>query len=228
MNKADTTLEILTLGRFSISVDGKPVATDWPDETVKVLFCSLLSPLDLYFTWDRICRSMWGVPVTQNSKHRLEEIFIRPLKSFLIKELGFNPLIAGQEGIRINQQRIHVDALEFHSTVVEGLRLLSLGNRAAALDKFSRADSLYAGSYLPGIPGKIIENARNELESIYHTAVMDAIPHERNSGFSDSNNRSLPRQFDSSLKTGSNVSSNPPQETALRSGQEGVAHIQDN
>jgi hypothetical protein len=189
MNKADTTLEILTLGRFSISVDGKPVATDWPDETVKVFFCSLLSPLDLYITWDRICRSMWGIPVTQTNRHRLEKIFIRPLKSFLIKELGFNPLIAGHEGIRINQQRIYVDAHEFHSTVVEGLCLLSLGNNAAALDKFSRADSLYAGSYLPGIQGKIIENARNELESLYRNAVMDAIPHVQNSGFSICNKK---------------------------------------
>jgi hypothetical protein len=179
MNKHDDTLEILTLGRFSISIDGKTVATDWPNETIKVFFCSLLSPLDLYFTWDRICRSMLGVPVTQTNWRRLEEILIRPLKCFLIKELGFNPLITGHEGIRIDQKRIYVDALEFRSTVIEGLTLLSLGNPAAALDKFSRADSLYVGSYLSGIPGKIIENTRNELESIYHTAVKDAIPHKK-------------------------------------------------
>jgi hypothetical protein len=187
MNRTDTTLKILTLGRFSISINGKPVATDWPDETVKVFFCSLLSPLDLYFTWDRICRSMLGAPVTQTNMRRLGEIFIRPLKSFLLKELGFNPLITEQEGIRINRKRIYVDAQEFHSTVIEGLSLLSLGNRTAALNKFSRADSLYTGSYLPGIPGKIIENTRNELESIYHATVMDVILHERNSDFSDRN-----------------------------------------
>jgi hypothetical protein len=187
MNKHDDTLEILTLGRFSISIDGKTVATDWPNETVKVFFCSLLSPLDLYFTWDRICRSTLGVPVTQTNWRRLEEILIRPLKSFLIKELGFNPIITGQKGIIINLQRIHVDAHEFHSTVIEGLTLLSLGSHAAALDKFSRADSLYAGSYLPDIQGKIINNTRKELESIYHTAVMDAISHERSSDFSDCN-----------------------------------------
>jgi len=44
MSIPDTTLEIQTLGRFSISAEGKPVATDWPDEMAKVLFCSLLSP----------------------------------------------------------------------------------------------------------------------------------------------------------------------------------------
>lgn len=175
MNTPNTTLEIRTLGSFSISADGEPVATDWPDETVKVLFCSLLSPLDLYFTWDRICRSMFGVPATRTSRSRLEDICIRPLNSFLIKELGFNPLIAGPEGIKIDLQGIHVDAHEFYSTVLEGLRLLSLTNNAAALEKFSRANSLYAGIYLPGIPGKIIDNTRNDLESLYQTAVKEGI-----------------------------------------------------
>jgi len=164
-----TTPKILTLGHFSISVDEKPVATDWPDEMVKLLFCSLLSPLDLSFTWDRICRSMWGIPATRNSRGRLEEIFYGPLDSFLIRELGFNPLIAGAEGIKMDHQHVQVDATEFHDTVVEGLRLLSLSNHAAALEKFSRANLLYTGSFLPGIPGKIIENTRHDLESLYRT-----------------------------------------------------------
>ncbi len=175
MNTHETTLEIETLGRFGISIDGKPVATEWPYEPVKVLFCSLLSPLDLYFSWDRICRSMLGVPVTRSSKHQLEETVIRPLAGFLITEIGFNPLVTGPEGMRIDQQRIHVDATEFYSTVLEGLRQLSLSNRAAAYEKFTRANMLYAGSYLPGIPGKIIANTRIDLENLYQSAVMDGV-----------------------------------------------------
>ena len=170
-------LEIQTLGRFSISNDGKLVATDWPDETVKVLFCSLLSPLDLFFTWDRICRSLWREPATRTSRRRLEVLIIRPLNSYLTNELGFNPLITGNEGIRIDKQSIHVDALEFHKTAVEGLRLLSLGNHAAALEKLNKANKLYVGSYLPGIPGKIIENTRNDLESFYRIAVLEGVRH---------------------------------------------------
>lgn len=175
MNKHESALEILTLGRFSVSFDGKPVATEWPNEAVKVFFCSLLSPLDLYFAWDRICRSMWGEPVTRNNRRRLDETIIRPLNSFLVKDLGFNPVITGVEGVRIDLEGIHLDAHEFYSTVIEGLRLSSLFNHAAALVKFSRANSLYAGSYLPGIPGKIIESTRNELEALYRTAVMDGV-----------------------------------------------------
>lgn len=176
MDKPDITLEIRTLGHFDIFADGKPVAAEWPDETVKAFFCSLLSPLDLYFTWDRISRSILNVPATQTSRRQLEVDCVRPLKSFLSKELGFNPLITNSEGIRIDRQHIHVDALEFYSTVIEGLRLMSLTNRDAALDKFSRASSLYVGSYLPGIPGKIIENTRKELTSLYLTVIKDATP----------------------------------------------------
>jgi hypothetical protein len=182
MDTPDTTLEIKTLGRFSISVTGKAIATEWPDETMKILFCSLLSPLDLYFTWDRVCRSMWGVPATPASRRLLEETFTRPLSSHLIRELGFNPLIAGKDGMRIAQKRIHLDATEFHGDVVEGVRLLSLGNRTAAHEKFKGAVSLYSGSYLPGIEGKIITSTRNELESLYQIALMNSVPAAINSG----------------------------------------------
>jgi hypothetical protein len=195
MNISDTTLEIRTLGGFSISIAGKPVATDWPDKSMKLLFCSLLSPLDVSFTWDRICRSKWGVPATRTRRSQLEEIIIRPLISFLVKELGFNPLITGHEGIRIDQQRIHIDALEFHNTVVEGLRLLSFGNHAAALKKMNRAASLYTGSYLPGMRGKIITDARNDLQSLYRTAVMGVMPLTRNSGCSVRNRRAEPGMY---------------------------------
>ncbi len=169
MNIPDIIMDIQTLGRFGMFVDGKPVVTQWPNETVKVFFCSLLSPLDIYFTWDRICRSLWGVAVTPANRRRLEETCIRPLIGFLLEELGFNPILVGLDGIRIDHQRIHVDALEFHDTVIEGLRLLSLGNHAAALVQFSRANALYVGKYLPGMPGKIIESTRNELEALYRT-----------------------------------------------------------
>ena len=179
MNTTDAMPKVRTLGRFCISVSGEPVATEWPDEAMKVFFCSLLSPLDLYFTWDRICRSMWGIPATRTSRLRLEKLIIRPLHSFLVKELGFNPLISGPDGIKVDQQNIHVDAHEFYCNVLEGLRLLSVASNAEALERFSRASLLYAGSYLPGMPGKIIENARHDLESLYRSAVMEGVRRSR-------------------------------------------------
>lgn len=177
MTKPDTLLKIHTLGRFSLALDGKAIADVWPDETTRILFCSLLSPLDIYFTWDRVCRSLLGVPATPANRHHLLEHTIRPLNSFLINELGFAPVVAGKEYLRIDPLRTAVDAHEFYGSVVEGLRLTLLGNVADAYKSFNRADQLYAGSYLPGIPGKIIENCRTELESLYRTAVMEGLTH---------------------------------------------------
>jgi hypothetical protein len=169
-----TMLEIKTLGRFKISVAGQAVASDWPDETIKLLFCSLLSPLDLSFTWDRICNSMWGVPVTSTNRRQLEEILIQPLNKFLIMEFGFNPVIADAEGVSIDQQHIHVDAHEFYFTALEGLRLMFLDNHDAAMEKLNLAKLLYTGVYLPGMPGIIIKNTRYDLD-LYRAAVVDRI-----------------------------------------------------
>jgi hypothetical protein len=52
---------------------------------------------------------------------------------------------------------------------------MSLGDHDGASEKFSRANLLYAGSYLPGMPGKIIEHTRLELDSLYRTAVKDGV-----------------------------------------------------
>ena len=193
MKKTDTTFEIQTLGSFSITVLGRPVATDWPDETMRALFCSLLSPLNRYFTWDRICRSTWGVPATQTSRSRLEKILSGPLNGFLIDELGFNPLITGPEGIKIDYQHIQVDAFEFHSTAVEGLKLLSRGDQSAAFEKLSKAKSLYKGSYLPDIKSQIIANTRSGLDSLYRSAVIEAMPLTRNFRCSARNRSAEPR-----------------------------------
>jgi DNA-binding SARP family transcriptional activator len=184
VKKPDTTFEIQTLGSFSITVLGKPVATDWPDETMRALFCSLFSPLNRYFSWDRICRSMWGASATQSTRRRLEKILSGPLNAFLIDELGFNPLITGSEGIKIDYQHIHVDAFEFHCIAVEGLKLLSAGDHSAAFEKLSKAKSLYRGSYLPDIKSKIIANTRTGLDSLYRTSVLEAMPLARNSNCS--------------------------------------------
>lgn len=174
MIKSAARLEILTLGCLSITLDGRPVATYWPDETLKICFCSLLSPLDLYFSWDRICRAMLSVPDTMQNRQQLEENIIRPLTSFLIVELGFNPLLTGNEYISIDQRCTKVDAFEFHSSAVEGLKQLTYGNFAAAQQRLARAKALYAGSYLPGVAGKIIANTRKDLEALYQKVIMES------------------------------------------------------
>lgn len=170
MNIFEPTVNVQTLGRFCMSLSGKAVATEWPNDKLKELFCSILSPLDLYITWDRICRSVWEIRATERCRERLKKNFIKPLNSFLIDEVGFTPLILEDTGIRIDHKRIQLDAFDFNKAVLEGLKLLSLGNQQGASVKFNQAKALYSGSYLPEMPGKIIANTRKELASIYQIA----------------------------------------------------------
>jgi len=200
VNAPDTKLNILTLGRFNLSIDGKSVVTEWPSETLKELFCSLLSPLDLYISWDRICRSMWDIPATIDSNLRMEEIFVRPLRSFLVSELGFDPLITGDDGLRFDQERISLDALEFHSAAAGGLRLFALENHADALENFKRAKALYIGCYLPNMTGKIITNTRDNLESLYLTAVIDGMPLSQSSRWPGCERRAKPELYKKSFR----------------------------
>jgi two-component SAPR family response regulator len=174
VNITGTKLKIHTLGCLGFSIEGKPVAVHWPDEALKVLFCSLLSPLNLSITWDRICRALWGVSETPSSRQQLEDTLILQLDCYLNEELGFNPVTSGDAGIKIDYQHIYVDAFEFHQSALEGLRLLSFSNYAAAQENFCRARTLYGGRYLSEISGKIIANTRTGLESLYRTTVLEA------------------------------------------------------
>lgn len=193
MKKSDTVSQVQTFGRFHISVNGETVAKYWPNETLKRLFCSLLSPLDLYITWDRICRSVLEIPAHHSSRQGLEHMYIRPLKGFLIKELGCNPLIVGDDGIRLDRNCMHLDSFEFYCAALEGFRQISDGNHAAALEKIRSATSLYSGVYLPEFSCTIINSTRNELESLYQTAVAGTILLSRNACLQVCERRANPR-----------------------------------
>jgi hypothetical protein len=119
---------------------------------------------------------MWGEPETHFNRIRLEEGLIRQLKSFLIKELGFDPIFSDPEGIRIDCQRLHVDAVDFYRSARQGLKLMTHSKHEAAFELFSRANTLYVGRYLPGFYGNAFVSARNTLEALYQTVIKDTIP----------------------------------------------------
>jgi hypothetical protein len=197
MDIFDSSVKILTLGRFCISAHGAPVTIEWPDEALKAFFCSLLSPQGRHDSWDHICHSTLAEPATQSSRHTLVKEFVTPLIALLVKNFGFNPLIIGHAGIYIDHQSVLIDAFEFHDAALDGLRLLSIGKPAAALEKLSKAKSLYGGIYLPAIKSPIITNTRNDLESLYLTAILDGMPLTRHYGWP---RREIPIEYERYLK----------------------------
>jgi hypothetical protein len=184
MKRSDPVVTITTLGRFCIHVNGKQVATEWPDEEAKIIFCSLLSPPVQFLDWGRLCRCLSGISAAPTDRQRVEEGSLRRLASFLTRELGFNPLITAEEGVRIDQRRIHLDARFFHDTVVEGFRHLLYGNEAAARDRFIKAYAIYGGEFLPGIGGNIVHKTRSELDDLFQEAVRGTRLLARDCGWS--------------------------------------------
>lgn len=166
MQSAERTLRVVTLGRFSIAVGDSEVKIAWPDETARVLFCSLLSPLDESLSWERSCRSLWGLPATHHSKIRATALLNRLQTSFAV-QLGCDPFIVTHEGAALNKGIINIDAHHFHSNVVTGLRLLALGNRSAASQLLEQALAIYDAPFLPGVPGRIVAATRDELDNLY-------------------------------------------------------------
>jgi hypothetical protein len=102
--------------------------------------------------------------------------------------------------LRFDQERIRLDALEFHSAAAGGLRLFSLDNHISALEAFTRAKALYVGNYLPDMSGKIISNTRDDLESLYLSAVIDGMPLAQNSRWPGCERRAKPELYKKSFR----------------------------
>ncbi len=156
-------LFVRTLGEFTIVCATRPVTISWPDNATRLLFCSLLSPLDAAISRDRLCQTLWGIAATEAENRRLHATMGR-LQDVISGAFGINPFIISHEGFSLDAHKIQIDARDFHETAIAGLRQLSLGNKQSAHSFFQTAASLYRGAFLPGISSRIITTTRTELE----------------------------------------------------------------
>jgi len=175
MKQNNHVFHVHSLGRFSLSIGGEPVSSPWPNELTKELFCSLLSPLDECITFDRLSRSLFGKPLTESTRVRLDEV-IEGLIRFTDAELGINPYRCSKDAIGLNRSDVYVDAHLFQELALEGLRKVSIGDSASAMRNIHVALSLYTGDFLPGMNRKIIADTREDLASLKRMLVPVEIP----------------------------------------------------
>jgi len=112
MKTTNTALEIRVLGQFSLVHSGRALATSWPGPYGRYIFCSLLSPLGEPVTWDRLCRSLWDVPATRESKERIVAI-IKQLNAFFQSECGIRPIVEHMDCITYDSTTTYLDAKDF-------------------------------------------------------------------------------------------------------------------
>jgi len=175
MNLPINTLEIRTLGGFSLMVGKKAITATWPDEISKVLFCTLLSPLDESITMERLCRSLWDLPASRTPKKRIAAK-IDHLTDIFVAETGINPFFMIGDRVGINSSHVSVDAHEFYRVTAEGFRLKLFGNCQAALIKLQEADLLYRGLFMPEMFNQVISSTREDLDEMHRMVVKQTMP----------------------------------------------------
>jgi DNA-binding SARP family transcriptional activator len=168
-------LSVRTLGDFTITRDRKTVNVTWPDNAIKILFCSLLSPLDVSISRDRLCKALWNIPASAAGIGRLTSA-LGQLHDVMARTFGFSPIIVQDDGITLDYGKVYVDARDFHDTAISGFRNFAGGEIAAASHLFRTASMLYRGEFLPGMTGRIISATRNDLEDQYQMLRKQVTP----------------------------------------------------
>lgn len=168
-------LSVRTLGDFTITRDRKTVNVTWPDNAIKILFCSLLSPLDVSISRDRLCKALWNIPASAAGIGRLTSA-LGQLHDVMVRTFGFNPIVFQDDGITLDYGKIYVDARDFHDTAISGFRNFAGGETAAASRLFQAASMLYRGEFLPGMTGRIISATRSDLEDQYQMLSKQITP----------------------------------------------------
>lgn len=167
MIRTNHELHVRSLGGLALSQRGVAVTAPWPDKITKELFCSLLSPLDICITFDRLSRSLLGAPLTARTSERLE-MAIDSLIRFTSEEMGVSdPLLVTPDAVGFKGDSICIDAHQFFETALKGLSNLSKGEKGAALQHVCKAMDLYEGDFLPGMNSRIIVDTREELAGLH-------------------------------------------------------------
>lgn len=177
MNSIATTAEVRTFGEFSLIVNGSVVEPAWQNETERVLFCSLLLPLDESISEERLCRSLWGVPAEHTSRIRLMGM-IQQLRHYFFDLTGSDLFIATSEGFALDQKKITVDATLFRHCALAGLQLLARGDCTRAYQQLQEAYTMYRAPFLPGVPGRLVDMARDDLDGLYGMVVAAIMPRQ--------------------------------------------------
>jgi hypothetical protein len=167
---ANEKLEIQTLGVISIKSGERLILAEWPDDLSKMLFCTLISPLEETITMEQLCSLLLNMPATQTPRRRIAAKIDNLIEMFEA-ETGINPFLIENDQVGIDYLHVHVDAYEFYQYVQKGFRLTSNGDRHHALSNLQKADLLYYGKFLPGMFNSAINKTREELEKIHGLVV---------------------------------------------------------
>lgn len=167
---------IVSLGRFEMRYDGRPLPADVVPPRTLALFKSLLSHPRRVVQADELMERFWPDLPAPSARHNLSE-HIRKLRRAL------NPQNTGNEdsflvrvgtGYRLHFERdADFDALEFERLASEGRQAAEGGDPERATARYLRAEEVYGGDYLPDDPfDDDLELRRRDLRAAWRRLVL--------------------------------------------------------
>jgi Bacterial transcriptional activator domain len=159
-------IQMRTLGAAAVSIGGRKLKLQWPSCEVRKLFYSLLTPLDEFVEWERLDRAVPGDNPGDSGACRVRATY-RQLRELFIREAGRSPFREYSQGVGLDYGVVRLDAREFRECSVNGLNLLATGDHEAARNLIEGALALYAGPFLLGKTGRIVNSTREVLAELY-------------------------------------------------------------
>ena len=154
-------LYVRTLGEPGMFMNGRKLETAFPSPEAREIFLSLLSPLDECTGWERLENVIRGNPSVTRRKALVRK-GVKEIKKMFLRTAGINPLREYPHGVGLDFRTVRVDVHDFRELSFKGLKLFAEGDHAAAGPCLRRALALYAGPFLPGDSGRIIDAARED------------------------------------------------------------------
>ncbi len=147
-------VEIRTLGRLTVLIDGEPVpAAAWQSRKARGLLRILLARRGRAVPREQIAHLLWG-DAAGPVGHRLS-VALSTVRSVLDPDRRHDAdyfIVADSGSVALDTRRVAVDVERFLADTELGLRLHEAGELARALDVLTTAQSAYTGDFLEDEP----------------------------------------------------------------------------
>ncbi|MGM0370326.1 MAG: response regulator [Bacillota bacterium] len=161
-------LEIISLGKFDVMLQGEKINIEWSTVKTKELFLYLLYYQGDFVARDKIVNALWpeknhdkAADILYTTVYRLRKIF---------KEIGFDEIIVSKRGFyALDLDQIKWDVIEFE-TIVEQLKESITRN----IEEIDKIINLYQGEFLVGEGYKWAHGFRVQLKENFQNILLKA------------------------------------------------------
>ncbi|GAA1961407.1 BTAD domain-containing putative transcriptional regulator [Catenulispora subtropica] len=171
-------VEVLTLGRFAVVIDGTPVQNSvWQSRKARELFRLLLARRGRPVPREELCVLLWGDDDLEKTTHRLA-VALSTVRSVLDPDRSLPSdcfIITDASSVALDTSRLIVDLERFLEEADHGLRLRARGDVAGAREALVIAEQRYGGDFLEDEPYTEAGTAVRALARARYLQVLRAL-----------------------------------------------------